>query len=125
VNGQTWLICGGRDFADQAMFDDAMSQIIQMRGVPRLIIEGGASGADKMAQAWAQRMGVWFMIERPEWECHGKAAGPIRNQKMLDKYSPAVVVAFPGGTGTADMVRRAHSTDGIDVIEVQLKAAPL
>lgn len=40
---------------------------------------------------------------------HGRAAGPIRNQQMLDEGKPHLVVAFPGGTGTADMVRRAQA----------------
>jgi hypothetical protein len=55
----------------------------------------------------------------PDWKTHGKAGGPIRNQMMLDDYKPQVVIAFPGGSGTADMVRRAHATQGIDVIEVK------
>ena len=52
-------------------------------------------------------------MEMPaDWTKHGKAAGPIRNQKMLDEC-PDLVVAFPGGKGTADMVRRAMKA-GID-----------
>ena len=38
-------------------------------------------------------------------EKHGNAAGPIRNQRMLDHGKPDIVVAFPGGSGTADMVK--------------------
>jgi ABC-type sugar transport system substrate-binding protein len=36
---------------------------------------------------------------------------------MLDEGKPDIVVAFPGGTGTADMVRRARKA-GVVVIEV-------
>jgi hypothetical protein len=43
-----------------------------------------------------------------QWKKHGRAAGPIRNQRMLDKGKPDLVVAFPGGRGTADMIRRAE-----------------
>jgi hypothetical protein len=39
--------------------------------------------------------------------CLGNAAGPIRNQEMLDKGKPYATIAFPGRTGTADMVRRS------------------
>ncbi len=42
-----------------------------------------------------------------KWETYGKAAGPIRNREMLLNL-PALVVAFPGGKGTADMVRQAE-----------------
>lgn len=37
-----------------------------------------------------------------------RAAGPIRDQEMLDKGKPDLVVAFLGNRGTADMVRRAR-----------------
>lgn len=49
--------------------------------------------------------------------------GPMRNQRMLDEARPQVVIAFPGGSGTADMVDkvRAAIRGGmkIELIEVQ------
>lgn len=52
------------------------------------------------------------------WALHGKAAGPIRNVQMmtalLEEDGHHVVLAFPGGTGTADMVRIAEQ-HGVDV----------
>jgi hypothetical protein len=39
-----------------------------------------------------------------EWERLGRKAGPIRNQRMLEEGKPDLVVAFPGGTGTAGMM---------------------
>lgn len=43
-----------------------------------------------------------------EWDRLGRKAGPIRNQRMLDEGKPALVIAFPGGTGTAGMVAIAR-----------------
>lgn len=72
-----------------------------------------------MASEWAaKRHGE--VIERPfpaDWVTLGKAAGPIRNQQMLDEAKPDWVVAFPGGNGTADMVRRARKA-GVKIVEV-------
>jgi len=125
INGQTWLICGGRDFKDQTMFDSAMSELVAEFGCPRMIVQGGADGADAMAMEWGCRMAIDVQTEPADWMRHGKGAGPIRNQKMLDKFSPRVVIAFPGGAGTLDMVRRAHAakiaTGTPDVIEVKAK----
>jgi hypothetical protein len=53
-----------------------------------------------------------------QWKKHGRAAGPIRNQRMLDEGKPDLVVAFPGGRGTADMIRRAERA-GVPVQQVQ------
>ena len=51
------------------------------------------------------------------WKRFGPSAGGIRNQQMLDEGKPDLVVAFPGGKGTADMVRRAENA-GVKVIKV-------
>jgi hypothetical protein len=118
MNGQTWLICGGRDFADQAMFDGAMSDLIRLKGCPEFIVHGDARGADAMAEAWGKRMGLVTFPCAAHWKLYGKAAGVLRNQAMIDYHGPALVVAFPGGKGTADMVARARR-HGIDVAEIQ------
>lgn len=44
-------------------------------------------------------------------------AGPDRNQRMIDEGRPDLVVAFPGGRGTADMIRRATEA-GIEVFRI-------
>jgi hypothetical protein len=81
------------------------------------LAEGGAVGADRHASTWAERRGVWCTRYEAEWRQYGKQAGPLRNQRMLDEFQPALVVAFPGGAGTADMVRRARRA-GVRVLEL-------
>ena len=121
-NNETWLICGGRSFADQALFDSAMSDLLGMFGHPSKVIHGAATGADAMADVWANRLAVEVVGCPADWDKHGKRAGPIRNEEMLMKHRPKKVVAFPGGHGTADMVRRAKLRRGeIDVIEIALR----
>ena len=126
INDQTWIICGGRHFADTGMFDSAMGDLIRLRGMPQRVIEGGAIriteegvkvGADYLAGEWAKAHALDLSVEKADWLRHGHAAGPIRNQAMLDKYAPDLVVAFPGGRGTADMVRRSRKA-GVDVAEI-------
>jgi hypothetical protein len=119
VNGETWCICGGRDFADQPMFDGAMGDIIRLKGMPSRIVHGNCrTGADQMADKWALHHGLERTAVDADWNAHGKAAGPIRNQEMIDLFQPKRLVAFPGGRGTADMVRRARVAE-IEVIEVK------
>ena len=118
INYQTWLICGGRDFTDGAIFANAMGDLIRIRGQPSKIIEGGAKGADRMARTWAGHKAIVVETEKADWNKYGNAAGPIRNQAMLDKHKPDFVVAFPGGRGTADMIRRSREA-GVDVAEIK------
>ena len=59
--------------------------------------------------------GVQCWVSKAKWEEHGNAAGPIRNRHMMT-WKPDAVIAFPGGSGTADMVSIARKA-GIPVYE--------
>jgi len=120
------LVCGGRDYDDwdtlhytlYNIFDDGVRNLNETF----TIVEGGAIGADFLARAWGKYMSIEFPVvveEYPaDWKTHGKAAGFIRNQQMLDEGKPDLVVAFPGGNGTADMIRRAEKA-GIPVVKAE------
>lgn len=101
------LVCGGRDFNDVAFFEDAMQRIHETYNIT-LVIHGAAKGADLLASEWAQARGISQTACPAAWGAYGKAAGPMRNQYMIDVHKPAIVVAFPGGRGTADMTQRAQ-----------------
>jgi predicted Rossmann-fold nucleotide-binding protein len=113
------LVCGGRDFADRPFLYTILNAVHTSEPTRpiTLIINGGAKGADQMASQWALEHGVPKVVEHAQWDQLGYKAGPIRNQKMLDEHKPDMVIAFPGGTGTADMVRRAKANNLI-VMEV-------
>jgi len=78
------------------------------------MIQGGATGADKLAKEYAQLNNIPYVEEKADWSL-GKKAGPIRNELMLKKYLPDLVIAFPGGRGTDNMVRLAKSY-GVETI---------
>ncbi|UMO76018.1 DprA-like DNA processing chain A [Planktothrix phage Pra-JY27] len=103
------LVCGGRDYEDRPAVYRALDRLHAKRGIS-LLIHGAARGADTLAREWAEDRNVPLMEFMADWKRHGFAAGPLRNQQMLDKGRPDGVVAFPGGNGTADMVRRAQSS---------------
>lgn len=99
------LITGGRYFSDRKLLNDALDAI--HAGDPIvLLIHGDANGADRLAGQWATSNGIAIKAIPAAWEKHGRAAGPIRNTEMLNE-KPDLVVAFPGGRGTEDMVRKA------------------
>ncbi len=113
--GMRVLVCGGRDFTDRAAVFAALDRLARERGVA-LLIHGAARGADTLAGDWAASRGVFTHAFPADWQRDGRAAGPIRNQRMLVEGKPDGVVAFPGGIGTADMIRRATAA-GIKVWE--------
>jgi len=109
------LVCGGRDYHDIRSVFTSLDGLVPQ---PTFVMHGGANGADACAGEWSHRRRVECRVYQADWNKHGRAAGPIRNQKMLDHGKPDLVVAFPGGIGTADMVRRAKAA-GVRVLEVQ------
>ena len=113
------LVCGGRDYKDRDRVFAELDRINEACGDPICVIAGGATGADAFAEEWARskigkREGISFHGFKANWKELGRAAGPIRNQKMIDRGKPNLVLAFPGGRGTADMIHRAEEA-GIPV----------
>lgn len=86
------------------------------------IIHGGATGADSAAGDFANVHFCQELCFPADWNKYGMSAGPIRNKQMLDEGCPDLVVAFPGGKGTANMVAQAKKA-GIKVIEVGSKGS--
>jgi hypothetical protein len=110
------LVCGGRSFTDARLVAEVLDEIHASTPVTELC-EGGASGADKLAFWWGVRRYVWTSTVPADFSRLGPSAGPIRNAQMLAKFRPDLVVAFPGGRGTADMVGKAEKA-GIPVLRI-------
>ena len=60
----------------------------------RLVIQGEATGADLLAREVALDLGISVIGIPANWKGYGRAAGPIRNQQMLQTGDPQAVVAF-------------------------------
>lgn len=118
------LVTGGRDYADR---DTVWRELdaIHTKSKITMLIHGDARGADRLADEWAREQQKRVKSSRdPEirccpadWKRYGPSAGPIRNGEMLAQHRPELVVAFPGGRGTANMVKQAREA-GVKVVEV-------
>lgn len=97
------IVCGGRNLRDRNLVFRILDWF-----KPSLVVHGGAPGADSLAQEWSERRGVPAAVYPADWEKHGKAAGPIRNERMVSENASGAVIAFPGGKGTASTVGFAH-----------------
>lgn len=111
------LVCGGRFYSDR----DRVYQVLDAFHTSSFIdvlIHGDATGVDRLADQWAAKQccdfgdGKKYYVEvesyPADWKKYGKAAGPIRNREMLQESKPHCVLAFPGGPGTANMVKLAE-----------------
>ena len=130
------LICGGRDYGTKVIDGKHVIDTEQVERLNRILdkafeaatlaerslvlIHGGAKGADALSGVWAsmRKDRVEERVYPADWKTHGRGAGPIRNRLMLTSESPHVIVAFPGGNGTADMIRQGKKA-GVPVYEVK------
>jgi acetylornithine deacetylase/succinyl-diaminopimelate desuccinylase-like protein len=116
------LVTGGRDYTDRRRIYEALDTIHANRAITE-VIHGDCRGADRLAASWAKQRGIpddphpadWDDIDAPgaiirrdreTKKFYNAAAGHQRNLKML-ALEPDLVVAFPGGPGTAHCVANA------------------
>lgn len=109
---KTVIITGGRDYSDRNKVKIELSKLAK----GDVIVQGGAKGADSLAKSVGEELGHTVVTVHANWGARGNSAGPVRNIHMLElfKNTLRLVIAFPGGTGTAHMVGIAEKA-GIEV----------
>jgi hypothetical protein len=131
------VAAGGRDLSwPQERIASALLQRSGGRAV-HLLLHGGARGADQAIGRAAHQLG-WAVQSLPaEWGRYGRSAGPIRNRRLLEQalaeaqahtspvFSASVlVIAFPGGAGTASLVQEARRCSSRSPVPVVVMEVP-
>jgi hypothetical protein len=109
------IISGGRGHRNPDIVDEA----VKASGFTvSKVIEGGqrtwerrriVGGVDYFAKCWGDARGIPVQTIEADWRKHGKAAGPIRNTKMLDGPEQLIAIPDAESRGTWDMVRKAEA----------------
>lgn len=112
--GHVVIVCGGRDYGDAERVEAALDRAHAHKAITLLVHgacldlkSGELMGADRWADAWAVARGVPVERHPADWGTWGKAAGPMRNKQMAERGAHGCI-AFPGGSGTANMCRHAE-----------------
>ncbi len=132
-SGSLVIVAGGGRDLDWPLdrIAAALVQATAIRSVA-LLLHGGARGADRLIEQASRSLAWPVQVIPAEWGRYGRAAGPLRNglmlRRALEVANPAqasvLVVAFPGASGTASLVRQARhliAADGepIALVEIQ------
>ncbi len=97
-------VTGGRDFKDEDLF----YEVIDNMRLTHVIYGDCPTGLDHLMHYYLScRPVIGRQRFKADWDKEGKAAGPIRNRQMIDEGRPKLLVAFPGGRGTADCMAHA------------------
>ncbi|WP_372344666.1 SLOG family protein [Streptomyces sp. KL116D] len=122
------LVTGSRDWQEIGVVRRALDEVLAVRphGQPLVVVHGNCpTGADIMAKAWALTTFTPACTDDFErvteeahpaaWHVHGRKAGPIRNQHMVD-LGADICLAFirNGSRGASHCAARAEAA-GITV----------
>ena len=110
-------IVGGRDYNN---YENVKYHVLRYFNSERNslfdeVISGGAGGADALAKQLAKEMNIKYTEFPADWETHGKAAGPIRNEQIM-QYTDKVIAFWDGqskGTMSAINLARKYKKDTI------------
>jgi SLOG family YspA-like protein len=97
------IIAGSRSITD---FEVVKAAIKKAGFFIDTVVSGGAVGVDKLGEKWALENATPIKRFLPDWETHGKAAGPIRNSEMV-KYAEAAIICWDGiSKGSKDTINK-------------------
>lgn len=111
------IIAGSREFTSKSFLQAielGLDQLVEILGVDLTDVEvfsGCAPGIDTLGEEYAA-IKKWPVRKFPaDWKTHGKKAGPLRNQEMIDAgATAALIVCLDDSKGSQDMARRCEDS---------------
>jgi hypothetical protein len=97
------IVAGSRTFDDYEHLEATLNLLLCLKDKVQ-IVSGGANGADKLGERYAKENGHEFKLFPADWDKHGKAAGPIRNEEMAKNADGCVVFWDGKSKGTKNMI---------------------
>ena len=115
------LVGGGRNFEDAERVHQDLVRLHWQKPIS-VLIHGSVTGVGIAAEAWARCSGTHVVRYPPNWKLYGKKAEGLRDAFMIEDSRPDLVLAFPGGRHTADLIQKAIDAK-IVVLTVQAGSA--
>lgn len=120
INEIRIIIAGTRTFDNYDLLKDRVDRIVlglreDYPGKRIVIVTGAAKGADQLGSKYARERKLALREFPANWRTYGRAAGPIRNQQMLDyilQATPALIAFWDDESrGTKNMINAAKRAD--------------
>lgn len=103
------IIAGSRGFNDYQLLERLVDMYLQRYSPDQIeIVSGGARGADRLGECYAQSRGMALKVMPADWNRFGKSAGYGRNESMA-QYATHCIVFWDGSSrGTQHMINLAN-----------------
>lgn len=102
------IIAGTRTFDDYDFLKKQMYYAFRNETITK-VLSGGAKGADALGERWAFERTITVAKYYPDWNKHGRSAGPIRNKEMAENADACIVFWDGESKGTASMIKEAKA----------------
>lgn len=99
------IIAGGRDYHN---YDTLLEAIKECQFPIATVVCGGAKGVDSLGERYGQEMNLQIAYFFPNWDLHGRAAGPIRNRQMAENADALIALWDGKSRGTKNMIETAQ-----------------
>lgn len=116
------LITGSRDWVDADLIHEAIEQYTKT-GRPVVVVHGGARGADRLAGAVADSLGLDVEVHPADWRRHGRSAGYIRNAEMVSAGADVCLAFIRAGSSGATHCAASAERAGIQTIRYEASTA--
>ena len=100
------LVGGGRHFGDAEKVHQELVRLHWRKPIS-VLIHGSVTDVGIAAEAWARSSGTRVVRYPPNRKLYGKKAEGLRDAFMIEDSRPDLVLAFPGGRHTADLIQKA------------------
>ena len=94
-------VIGSRTVIDEELVFKILDNF---KGNIKVLISGGAKGADKHAEKWAALNNIPTIIHLPDWVNHGKSAGIRRNRLIAQDCDQCVAFWDGESKGTKSTI---------------------
>jgi hypothetical protein len=98
-------VCGGKDFLAQNLISAVLNNLHREEYISEVLV-GKCRGVDELVASWAIRTGIPVTYYESDWLSFGAEADDVRNQALVAEQ-PYVIVLFPGGKRTANLLQKA------------------
>lgn len=112
-------IVGCRKYMNWNNFIKIINDYVDRIGMPDQIVSGGAKGVDSMAARYATENNIPLINHPPDWDKHGRAAGPIRNSQIVKECTHILALPSKDSIGTLDTIKKARAKN-LDVTVVNI-----
>lgn len=113
--GIALAVVGSRGFNNYPLLKRTIDKLRETTKVVR-IVSGGARGADTLGERYAREHQIETLIYKPDWDRHGRRAGVLRNEDIVEAAD--LVLAFWDGKspGTRNTIGRARLSKKLHAI---------